>query len=140
MLDLETCVVVDSGALSTTVAVVIGGRVMPQRWRLLPVGGWHVAHHLKQAIYWQPKEYHQIPTSYLDILAIKERCRLSYNIKNEETHTGQKAREHINLRVDNYADCKQFWVCIYDRRESSPTICVPRKIFYKDIALFRESH
>ncbi|XP_076668558.1 uncharacterized protein LOC143369043 isoform X2 [Andrena cerasifolii] len=36
MLDVETCVVVDSGALSTTVAVVIGGRVIPQRWRLLP--------------------------------------------------------------------------------------------------------
>lgn len=113
MLDVETCVVVDSGALSTTVAVVIGGRVMPQRWRLVPVGGWHVAYHLKQAMYWQPKEYHQIPISYLDILAVKERCRLSYNIKNEEKRLGQKAREHINLRVDSYADYKQFWVCIY---------------------------
>lgn len=140
MLDLETCVVVDSGALSTTVAVVIGGRVMPQRWRLLPVGGWHVAHHLKQAIYWQPKEYHQIPTSYLDILAIKERCRLSYNIKNEEKHTGQKAREHINLRVDNYADCKQFWVCIWPKGKFADNFFVFGKIFYKNIVPFRESH
>lgn len=112
MLDIETCVVIDSGALSTTVAVVIGGRVIPQRWRLLPVGGWHVAYHLKQAMHWQPKEYHQIPISYLDVLAVKERCRLSYNIKNEEKRFGQKAREHINLRVDSYADYKQFWVHI----------------------------
>ncbi|XP_046491430.1 actin-related protein 2-like [Neodiprion pinetum] len=109
MLDVETCVVVDSGALSTTVAVVIGGRVMPDRWRLLPVGGYHVAHHLKQAMHWQPKEYHQIPVSYLDTMAVKERCRLSYNIENEERKRGPTRREHINLRVDSYADYKQFW-------------------------------
>ncbi|XP_015584746.1 actin-related protein 6 [Cephus cinctus] len=109
MLDVETCVVIDSGALSTTVAVVIGGRVMPDRWKLLPVGGWHVAHHLKQAMHWQPKEYHQIPVSYLDTMAVKERCRLSYNIEHEEKKRGPTKREHINLRVDSYADYKQFW-------------------------------
>ena len=109
MLDVETCVVVDSGALSTTVAVVIGGRVIPQRWRLLPVGGWHVAYHLKQAMYWQPKRYNQIPISCLDTLEVKERCRLSYNIKNEEKQVGQKSREHIILRADSYADYRHFW-------------------------------
>lgn len=109
MLDVETCVVIDSGALSTTVAVVIGGRVMPDRWKLLPVGGWHVAYHLKQAMAWQPKEYHQIPISHLDTIAVKERCRLSYNIENEERKRGPSKREHINLRVDSYADYKQFW-------------------------------
>ncbi|XP_043280098.1 uncharacterized protein [Venturia canescens] len=110
MLDVETCIVVDSGALSTTVAVVIGGRVMPHRWRLLPVGGWHVAYHLKQAMHWQPKEYHQIPISHLDTMAVKERCRLSYNIEHEELRRGAPTkREHINLRVDSYADYKQFW-------------------------------
>lgn len=113
MLDVETCVVIDSGALSTTVAVVINGRVMPLRWRLLPVGGWHVAYHLKQAMHWQPKEYHQIPISHLDTIAVKERCRLSYNIENEEIKKGPTKREHINLRVDSYADYKQFWVTIY---------------------------
>lgn len=116
MLDVETCVVIDSGALSTTVAVVIGGRVIPQRWRLLPVGGWHVAYHLKQAMHWQPKEYHQIPISYLDVLAVKERCRLSYNIKNEEKRFGQKASEQINLRVDSYANKPYVYItviCIY---------------------------
>ncbi|KAH0559060.1 uncharacterized protein LOC123273703 [Cotesia glomerata] len=109
MLDVETCVVVDSGALSTTVAVVIGGRVIPHRWRLLPVGGWHVAYHLKQAMHWQPKEYHQIPISHLDTMAVKERCRLSYNIESEELRKGPTKREHINLRVDSYAEYKQFW-------------------------------
>lgn len=129
MLDVETCIVVDSGALSTTVAVVIGGRVMPHRWRLLPVGGWHVAYHLKQAMHWQPKEYHQIPISHLDTMAVKERCRLSYNIEHEELRRGAPTkREHINLRVDSYADYKQFWVRtiffipkFQDYREKSPT-------------------
>ncbi|XP_031832454.1 actin-related protein 6-like [Nomia melanderi] len=115
MLGVETCVIVDSGALSTTVAVVIGGRVVPERWRLLPVGGWHVAYHLKQAMHWQPKEYHQIPISYLDTLTVKEKCRLSYNIKNEEKRVGQKSREHINVRVDSYAaDYKQHWRVSFD--------------------------
>ncbi|KAK0162307.1 hypothetical protein PV327_008655 [Microctonus hyperodae] len=109
MLDVETCVVVDSGALNTTVAVVIGGRVMPHRWRLLPVGGWHVAYHLKQAMQWQPKEYNQIPISHLDSMAIKERCRLSYNINNEEMRKGPMKREHINLRVDSYAEHRRLW-------------------------------
>ncbi|KAK2578044.1 hypothetical protein KPH14_008461 [Odynerus spinipes] len=116
MLDVETCVVVDSGALSTTVAVVIGGRVIPQRWRLLPVGGWHVAYHLKQAMHWQPKENHQIPISYLDTLAVKERCRLSYNIRNEERGGAQKTLEHINLRIESYADNKQFWHFMFEEQ------------------------
>ncbi|XP_034934488.1 uncharacterized protein [Chelonus insularis] len=109
LLNIETCVVVDSGALSTTVAVVIGGRVIPERWRLLPVGGWHVAYHLKQAMHWQPKEFHQIPISHLDTMAVKERCRLSYNIEHEELRKGATKREHINLRVDSYSEYKQFW-------------------------------
>lgn len=111
MLDVETCVVVDSGALSTTVAVVIGGRVIPQRWKLLPVGGWHVAYHLHQAMHWNLKEYYHIPISYLDTLPIKEKCRLSYNIKNEENKVGQKARERFQLRVQKFGDSEQILVC-----------------------------
>ncbi|XP_012280608.1 actin-related protein 6-like [Orussus abietinus] len=107
MLDIETCVIVDSGALSTTVAVVIGGRVVPHRWKVLPVGGWHVAYHLKQAMHWHPKEYHRIPITYLDTIGVKERCRLSYNIQNEELKRGPTKREHIDLWVDSYADYKR---------------------------------
>lgn len=108
MLDIETCIVVDSGALSTTVAVVINGRVMPQRWKLLPIGGWHVAYHLKQAMHRKRKEYHQIPLLCLDSLAVKEKCRLSYNIKNEKREGGQKIEEYINLKVNGYTELKKF--------------------------------
>lgn len=79
MLDVETCIVVDSGALSTTVAVVIGGRVIARRWKVVPVGGWHVAYHLKQAMDWQSKEYHRIPISYLDERTVKTKCRLFFD-------------------------------------------------------------
>ncbi|XP_067000649.2 uncharacterized protein [Anabrus simplex] len=109
MLGLETCVVVDSGALNTSVSVIINGRVEPGRWRQVPIGGWHVAENLKQAMQWQPEEYAEIPVSYLDTLAVKEKCRLSYNFANEERRRGPARREHINLRVDSYADYKQFW-------------------------------
>ncbi|XP_063990846.1 uncharacterized protein LOC135169620 [Diachasmimorpha longicaudata] len=109
MMDAETCVVVDSGALTTTVAVVIGGRVMPHRWRLLPVGGWHVAYHLTQALQWQPKEFHQIPISHLDTMPVKEKCRLSYTIENEDMKRGPVKREHINLRVDTFPYDDKFW-------------------------------
>ncbi|KAJ4452357.1 hypothetical protein ANN_03890 [Periplaneta americana] len=109
MVGMETCVVVDSGALSTSVAVVLNGQVVPDRWRDIPVGGWHVAENLKQAMQWQPEEYTEIPVSYLDTLAVKEKCRLSYNFANEERRKGPARREHINLRVDSYADYKQFW-------------------------------
>lgn len=41
---------------------------------------------------------------------MKEKCRLSYNFANEERRKGPARREHIDLRVDSYADYKQFWV------------------------------
>ncbi|XP_076245173.1 actin-related protein 6-like isoform X2 [Calliopsis andreniformis] len=109
IMDMDTCVVVDSGALKTTVAVVIGGRVIPKRWRLLPVGGWHVAYHLKQAMHWQLKEENEIPISYLDKVEVKKKCRLSYNIKNEEKPGEQKFREQINVPADWHAAERQFW-------------------------------
>lgn len=119
MLGVDTCIVVDSGALSTTVAVVIDGRVMPQRWRLIPVGGWHVAYYLKQAMNWQPKEC-EIPISYLDYPTVKERCRLSLDIRKEEftskpdrLYKGSQSKAEkvdIDIRVDTYANCKKDWV------------------------------
>jgi actin-related protein len=57
---MDTCVVVDSGAFSTSVAVVLNGQVVPERWQLIPVGGWHVAENLKQAMQWQPEEYTEV--------------------------------------------------------------------------------
>lgn len=60
MVGMDTCVVVDSGAFSTSVAVILDGQVVPERWKHIPVGGWHVAENLKQAIQWQPKEYTEV--------------------------------------------------------------------------------
>lgn len=57
---MDTCVVVDSGAFSTFVAVVLNGQVVPERWKHIPVGGWHVAEYLKQAMQWQPEEYTEV--------------------------------------------------------------------------------
>ena len=57
---MDTCVVVDSGALSTSVAVIVNGRLVPERWKLIPVGGWHVSEYLKEAMQWQPEEYTEV--------------------------------------------------------------------------------
>lgn len=48
--------------------------------------------------------------SYLDTADVKRKCRLSYSFANEERRKGPARREHIDLRVDSYADYKQFWV------------------------------
>lgn len=120
MLGVDTCIVIDSGALSTTVAIVIDGRVVPKRWRLIPVGGWHVAYYLKQAMNWQPKEFPEIPISYLDYPTVKERCRLSLDIGKELLNSksnklykggqGKSDKVDIDIRVDTYANCKKDWV------------------------------
>jgi actin-related protein len=57
---MKTCVVVDSGAFSTSVSVVLNGQVVQERWKHIPVGGWHVAEYLKQAMQWQPGEYTEV--------------------------------------------------------------------------------
>jgi len=57
---MDTCVVVDSGALSTSVAVVVNGQLVPDRWKIIPVGGWHVSEYLKEATQWQPEEYPKV--------------------------------------------------------------------------------
>ncbi|XP_014219460.1 uncharacterized protein LOC106647531 [Copidosoma floridanum] len=131
MLGVENCIVVDSGSLSTTVAVVVDGQVMSKRWRLIPVGGWHVAYYLKQAISWQPKECHDIPITYLDYLAVKERCRLSLDIRKEEFNNsrlhkgGQNKAEKvdIDIRVDTYVNCKRDWrVSLGSERYTAPEL------------------
>ncbi|XP_021929844.1 uncharacterized protein LOC110834709 isoform X2 [Zootermopsis nevadensis] len=132
MMRLNTCVVVDSGAFSTSVAVILDGQVVPERWKHIPVGGWHVAENLKLAMQWQPKEYTEIPISYLDTLAVKEKCRLSYNFANEECRNGPARREHIDLRVDSYADCKQFW-----RVSLGPELYLAPEMMYTSLGLPR---
>lgn len=57
---MDTCVVVDSGALSTSVAVILNGQLAPERWRLIPVGGWHISEYLKEAMQWQPEDCRKV--------------------------------------------------------------------------------
>ena len=44
---------VDSGATSTSVSVVINGKVDMTRCQNINVGGWHVSQFLKQAMDWK---------------------------------------------------------------------------------------
>lgn len=48
--------------------------------------------------------------SHLDSLAVKVKCRLSYNFANEERHRRPAHRRHINLPVDCCAGNKQLLV------------------------------
>ena len=46
----KTCIVIDSGATSTSVSVVINGRIEDTRSQSINVGGWHVSQCLRQAL------------------------------------------------------------------------------------------
>ncbi|CAB3367415.1 Hypothetical predicted protein [Cloeon dipterum] len=80
---LETCIVVDSGALNTVVAVVIKGKIVMERCRELPVGGRQIAESLHMAHACDDASQ-EIPVSSLDSAEVKEQCRLSYNLAQEE--------------------------------------------------------
>ena len=56
LFDVNTCVVVDSGATSTSVWVVVDGKVDVGRTQTVSVGGWNVSQFLKQALSWQDNE------------------------------------------------------------------------------------
>ncbi|KAJ9599538.1 hypothetical protein L9F63_010010 [Diploptera punctata] len=99
MLELETCIVIDSGALCTSVAVIENGQVVPQRWKNIPVGGWHIAKNLKEAKQWDSDNFTNIPVSLLDSINVKEKCRLSYNINAEQRRKGEARKELIHLPV-----------------------------------------
>ena len=47
---------VDSGATSTSVCVVIDGKVDMNRCQNINVGGWHVSQFLKQALDWKSQK------------------------------------------------------------------------------------
>ena len=53
LFDLRTCIVVDSGATSTSVWVVVDGKVDETKTQTISVGGWHVSQFLKQALTWK---------------------------------------------------------------------------------------
>ena len=81
LFEAQTCVVVDSGATSTHVWVVLEGRLEEERSQSLSVGGWHVSQLLKQAMAWrgENKEARGATVSSLDTSTVKQKCRLSLN-------------------------------------------------------------
>ena len=52
LFEVSTCIVVDSGALTTSVWVVIDGKVDETKTQTMNIGGWHVSQFLKQALTW----------------------------------------------------------------------------------------
>jgi actin-related protein len=52
LFEVKTCIVVDSGALSTSVWIVVDGKVDPSKTQTINIGGWHVSQFLKQALTW----------------------------------------------------------------------------------------
>ena len=98
--DVDTCIVVDSGATNTTVWVVVEGKVDTERTRRLAVGGWHVSQFLKQALVWRDQtEVSTTTVSSLDASHVKARCRLSLNIQREEQHrAGPPRTETLHVK------------------------------------------
>lgn len=98
LFDVETCIVVDSGATNTSVYVILEGKVDTERTRTASVGGWHVSQFLKQALAW--KDQKEVApgcatTSSLDASHVKQRCRLSLNISREEHRTPRTETLHV---------------------------------------------
>jgi len=99
LFDCETCVVVDSGATSTSVWVVIDGNVDTARTRTVPVGGWHVSQFLKQALTWKEhKEAAGTTISSLDSSSVKQKCRLSLHLGREEARNRSLLPETLHVR------------------------------------------
>ena len=99
LFDVETCIVIDSGATNTSVYVVIDGKVDMSRTRTVSVGGWHVSEFLKQALSWkETKETSSATTSSLDASHVKQRCRLSLNISREEQQSRTPRTETLHLK------------------------------------------
>ena len=99
LFDCETCVVVDSGATSTSVWVVMDGKVDTTRTRTVPVGGWHVSQFLKQALTWKEhKEAAATTISSLDSRSVKQQCRLSLHLGREEARSRSMLPETLHVR------------------------------------------
>lgn len=99
LFDADTCVVVDSGATSTCVWVVLEGRVATARTQTVPVGGWHVSQFLKQALTWKEhKEAAGATVSSLDSSSVKQKCRLSLHLGREEARNRHAPPETLHVR------------------------------------------
>ena len=99
LFDCETCVVVDSGATSTSVWVVMDNKVDTTRTRTVPVGGWHVSQFLKQALTWKEhKEAAATTISSLDSRSVKQQCRLSLHLGREEARSRSMLPETLHVR------------------------------------------
>ena len=84
LFEVGTCIVVDSGATSTSVWVVIDGKVDETKTGTVNVGGWHVSQFLKQAVSWSDNQEAAAATiSTFDTSAVKQKCRLSLNLARE---------------------------------------------------------
>lgn len=84
LFEQSTCVVIDSGATSTSVWVVIEGAVDTARTQTIPVGGWHVSNYLKQSLAWKDlKESAALSVSSLDLSSVKAKCRLPLSLARE---------------------------------------------------------
>merc|ERR1712029_275694 len=91
LFDVNTCIVVDSGATSTSVWVVVDGKVDESKTQSVSVGGWHVSQFLKQAMTWKDNnEAAGATISSLDTSQVKQKCRLSLNLarENEKVQPG----------------------------------------------------
>lgn len=95
LFDVETCVVVDSGATNTAVYVVLDGRVDTDRTRTASVGGWHVSQFLKQALSCRDHKETGATASCLDASQVKQRCRLSLNLSREEHRASRIETLHV---------------------------------------------
>ena len=95
LFDVETCIVVDSGATNTAVYVVLDGRVDTERTRTASVGGWHVSQFLKQALSCRDHKEAGATASCLDASQVKQRCRLSLNLSREEHRASRTETLHV---------------------------------------------
>ncbi|TRY77482.1 hypothetical protein TCAL_07407 [Tigriopus californicus] len=108
LFEIKTCVVVDSGATSTFVWVVLDGKVDENRTQTMSVGGWHVSQCLKQAMAWQEgKDTSGATISSLDTSAVKQKCRLTLNLSREGDHrSGPSRSETLHIKSQNDAQRK----------------------------------
>eukprot|EP00095_Tigriopus_kingsejongensis_P011596 maker-scaffold297_size217559-snap-gene-1.21 protein:Tk11596 transcript:maker-scaffold297_size217559-snap-gene-1.21-mRNA-1 annotation:"PREDICTED: uncharacterized protein LOC103575170" len=108
LFEIKTCVVVDSGATSTFVWVVLDGKVDDNRTQTMSVGGWHVSQFLKQALSWKDDQGATGATiSSLDTSAVKQKCRLSLNLSREgDQRSGPSRSETLHIKSQKDAQRK----------------------------------
>nr|CAD7201189.1 unnamed protein product [Timema douglasi] len=95
-------IVVDSGAFSTTVAIVINNQVTPGMWQEVPVGGWHLAQHLKEAMAKDVKypDNKKVPVFVLDSFVVKRECCLNPT-GDKSVPAARKRRENMIVHMDS---------------------------------------